>query len=703
MTWATPERRTRLSWELFLVSFLALFAELAVIRWLASEIRVFAYFKNLALLAGFLGLGLGCARWRSRWRLFPLFPGVFGILCLLIAYAEPLDLVHLRFPDQSMYLWSSAAAMPGLEAAKFVGILVGIFFLIVLVFATLGEKLGELFDAFPPLTAYTLNVAASLLGVVAFSVVAFAQWPPLLWVAAVLVLALWFFRQPLALGVLAATVALVALAPPASRWSPYYRVDVGPLVLHDEDGSAPPVQVGYTLDVNRDFHQRALNLSTAFRERHPAISRHAMYRHADLVYGLPFRLAPEHSSVLVVGAGMGNDVAAALRSGAKTVDAVEIDPAILELGRRLHPEQPYSSGRVRLFATDARAFFQQTEDRYDLIIFGFLDSHTMFSSLSLLRLDNYVYTVESVREAIGRLGPRGILALSFATDAGDWIGERLYHTIREAWGERPIALHSGRDSPVTFVAGPGLDRAAAARLEGVAPWSPRFPQMQPVRVATDDWPFLYVNPRGRLLAYGVVLGLILAASWVLIGASFRRREAGLDWHMFFLGAAFMLVEVKSLAELSLLFGSTWAVNSAVFAGILLMILAANGAVAHSPGIGPAWSYGWLALSLLVTYVAGVGWLNTLPFLWRAVVGALVGSLPIFFAGTIFANSFRRARDASGALAANMFGALVGGVLEYASLVFGIGSLSLLALGLYGLSWLTLAFRGWRLRIAPGEA
>jgi hypothetical protein len=385
------------------------------------------------------------------------------------------------------------------------------------------------------------------------------------------------------------------------------------------------------------------------------------------------------------------------------VDAVEIDPAILELGGLLHPEHPYTAGRVRVFATDARAFLRQTESHYDVIIFGFLDSHTMFSSLSLLRLDNYVYTVESVREAIGRLNPRGILALSFTTDAGDWIGERLYRTIREAWGQEPLAVHSGHDSGVTFVAGPGLDRAAAARLEGVTPWSPRFPGMHQVSAATDDWPFLYWNPQGRPVAYVAVLGLILAGSWLLVRASFRGRVSGFDRHMFFLGAAFMLVEVKSVAELSLLFGSTWMVNSAVIAGILLMILAANAVVSRYSEIGPATSYGCLAASLLIPYVVGVGWLNAWPFLWRAAVGALSTSLPIFFAGMVFANSFRRTRDASGGLAANMFGAVVGGMLEYCSLAFGIRSLTLLALVLYGLSWLTLAFRGWRLSIAAGVA
>jgi SAM-dependent methyltransferase len=699
MVWTTPEKRVRLTWELFLISCLSLYVELVVIRWLASEIRVFAYFKNLPLMASFLGLGLGCARWRSPRRLFPWFPLLFGVLCLLPAFAEPLDLVRLRFPDQSVFLWSVDATLPVLQAVKFVGIILGIFFLTVATFAALGEKVGELFDAFPPLRAYSINVAASLLGILAFSSIAFARWPPVVWVAVASVVSLWFFRRALSVVILAGTVGLVMWAPGATHWSPYYRIDFSPLFLQSPAGSGNWVQAGYNLDVNRDFHQRALNMSEGFRRQYPAISRHDLYRHADLVYNLPFRLAAAHDRVLVVGAGTGNDVAAAQRNGARIVDAVEIDPTILELGRRYHPEEPYTAHGVRVVNTDARAFFRQTQGRYDLIIFGFLDSHTMFSSLSSLRLDNYVYTVESLREAMGHLTPQGIIALSFTTDAGEWIGQRLYNTIEEAWGQYPLALSNGRDSGVTFVAGPGLDRQMGERLDGYTSWRPRFAGSERVQPATDDWPFLYLNPRSRPVTYILVLGLILGASWLLIRGSFGTRESGFDWHMFFLGAAFMLVEVKSIAELSLLFGSTWLVNSAVFSGILLMILLANAAVAWRPVLRPAKCYGWLGGSLLVPYLSGLSWLNAWPFAWRAVVGAIATSLPVFFAGMVFATSFKRTRDASGTLAANMFGALIGGMLEYSSMAMGIRSLTVLALLLYGLSWFALTFRGWRLNWA----
>ena len=46
--------------NLFLISFLILFLEIAIVRWISTEIRIFAYLNNLVLLACFLGIGLGC-------------------------------------------------------------------------------------------------------------------------------------------------------------------------------------------------------------------------------------------------------------------------------------------------------------------------------------------------------------------------------------------------------------------------------------------------------------------------------------------------------------------------------------------------------------------------------------------------------------------------------------------------------------------
>jgi len=58
-------------WQLGLVSLLALFLELLMIRWISSENRVFAYFKNFVLIACFLGFGLGCFLSAAKSTFFP--------------------------------------------------------------------------------------------------------------------------------------------------------------------------------------------------------------------------------------------------------------------------------------------------------------------------------------------------------------------------------------------------------------------------------------------------------------------------------------------------------------------------------------------------------------------------------------------------------------------------------------------------------
>ena len=678
---------SRQALDLFLISLLALFAELVVIRWLASEIRVFAYLKNLPLLASFFGLGLGCALPADR-RLPRLFPVLFGSLALVIAFAGPLELVHLRFPDVSVSLWTADQAAPWAVGALFLFVVLVIVAWVVAAFAAVGVRLGWLFDRFTPLTAYSVNVAGSLAGIVLFFALSLAGTGPLVWLAVVALLSLWFERSWRGAAAWGAALALVALAPQATAWSPYYRIDTEPFVLDTRKGEVP---LGIELRVNHDYHQRALDLSPGFLERHPQVADTDWVRRARFAYDLPYRVAPAAKRVLVVGSGTGNDVAAALRHGAERIDAVEIDARILEIGEREHPERPYSSPAVSVAVADARAFLRRSDATYDLIVFGLLDSHTMFSSLSSLRLDNYVYTVESFREAARHLAPDGVLSVSFSVAAGDWIGQRLSNTLRAATGQEPVAIRTGYDVGVAYFAGPGLPRL---RAEGFEPWRPAGGRQESVRPATDDWPFLYIRPGSRPTAYVLTLGAILLGAWVAVRRSLLGAPAGrgFDAHLFLMGAAFMLVETKCIAELSLLFGSTWTVNAAVFAGILTMILAANAVVARAR---PARVEGWflgLGAAILLPFLVPLGALNALPFAARATLGALFVSLPILFAGVVFATSFRKAPAPSAALASNLFGALAGGVLEYGSMFFGIRSLNLLALALYGLAFLALRRR-----------
>src|SRR5262249_13075944 len=143
-----------------------------------------------------------------------------------------------------------------------------------------------------------------------------------------------------------------------------------------------------TIKVNHSFYQDICD------GRPESIAESKTMALAAKYYNLPYQLRPAPGDVLVVGAGAGNDVAAALRNRAMSVTAVEIDPAILYLGKRLHPEQPYKDPRTRAVVNDARTHLRQTQERYDTIIYGLLDSHTNLGAMTNVRLDSFVYTVE---------------------------------------------------------------------------------------------------------------------------------------------------------------------------------------------------------------------------------------------------------------------------------------------------------------------
>src|SRR6185312_12594629 len=131
---------------------------------------------------------------------------------------------------------------------------------------------------------------------------------------------------------------------------------------------------GFTVRVNDDSYQTPVDVSDAELKRRPALT--GMRTQFDL----PFMNKRAHADVLVLGAGSGNDVAAALRAGAERVDAVEIDPEILALGRK-HPLKPYDDPRVTVHVADARHFLARTNRLYDVIVFGLLDSHVLLSSV----------------------------------------------------------------------------------------------------------------------------------------------------------------------------------------------------------------------------------------------------------------------------------------------------------------------------------
>src|SRR5215471_4645968 len=413
--------------HLLLASFLTLFAELAFIRWIAVEVRVFAYFKNLALLLCFVGFGLGCAlaRQAPRW-----LTGVAAFMTLLLIVRAPIQNGRwLEGLSQSLgaaadvEIWATGSSW---HWVRFLGGALAaavLFFLMVWIFVPLGQTVSHQMDRAPStLSAYSWNLLGSLAGILAFLGVSRLMLPPPFWLGMVLLgfaLLQNTLSRRLVIGSL--LVPLVLLLHDSSdadhfaMWTPYQQVQyTRHYDLHGDFW-------GGEVWVNHAGYQYIVNLSSTFLSRHPGLVKEAVKENP---YNLPFRFAAPSPSVMIVGSGTGNDVAAALRHNSRSIDAVEIDPAILSLGKREHPEQPYASKQVAVYLTDARAFLKRSPQHYDLVLFGLLDSHTQFSDYSNMRIDNFVYTEESLREASRHLNPNGVLFVKFHVDH-PWMAVRL--------------------------------------------------------------------------------------------------------------------------------------------------------------------------------------------------------------------------------------------------------------------------------------
>jgi hypothetical protein len=154
---------------------------------------------------------------------------------------------------------------------------------------------------------------------------------------------------------------------------------------------------------------------------------------------------------------------------------------------------------------------------------------------------------------------------------------------------------------------------------------------------------------------------------------------------FFLGAGFLLLETKAITQLSLLFGSTWLVNSAVISAFLVMALAANLLAARFKINSHLCYLGvltLLAIGCLVPYSLLAG----SPLFTKVSVSAFWGALPVLLSGAIFSTRVKTSRSLADALGINLLGAIFGGILENAVLLGGIDSLGWLACIVYLAAW-----------------
>jgi hypothetical protein len=687
--------------RLFLLSFVALFLEMMVIRWEPSVVRMLAYYANLMLISSFLGLGLGAMIGRKRGSLFGWLPVLIALNIGLLVLSRDLTLPSNNSEHR---FWAHGA-----RAVNYL-VLVGLFVANAAVFVPLGQRIGQLFEKLPPLRAYSWDLLGSFAGTIAFGVFSFLHFSPILGfgVVAVIVLALspprsWLWAAP----VLALVLWEVGHSnDPNAIWSPYYYVTVHEsgsganwaennrnLSVRDPVANVRTMQdpPAYTVSVNHDFYQPHATLDL----RRFSDSNRSSIEAGRQAYDLPYKIAPSHDKVLVLGAGGGTDAEVAVLNGATHVDAVEIDPVLVQLSRRFNPSGIYDDPRVTLHVGDARAYVRRSVGGYDMVVFGWLDSQALFSSMSNIRLDGYVYTVESMRWAYGLLNDHGTLSLSFATGA-PWMSDKLVRMLAEATGRTPVAYQAAQAVIITVSKGtaavtPDTLGRFVRRSAVVANGPGAAKESEPPH---DDWPFLYLSGRQIPIDYVIVIGMLLLLSLATIRMIRGGRLGVNDQHFLWLGLAFLLLETKSITDCSLYFGSTWAVALVVISGVLLMVLAANLAAMRIAAFS-TWLYAPLIAALLLLIFVPRDTVLGLDMAYRLAWALLVMPLPLFFAGLIFSTTLRDQPNAAALFGANLIGAMIGGFCEYLSMLTGNSSLMALVIAAYLMSLLC------RVRMARG--
>ena len=590
---------TNSRFRLFLVSGLVLFLELACIRWFPAHVLYLTFFTNAVLLATFVGMSIGCLLATRPHRLLAKTPMLLAIALGCGLAAEGLrsqienyvDVAGQANPEVVFY-GAEAIVQKKLEFVVPAELLFAVYF--VLIAAMLigpGQEMGRAFNAVPNrLAAYAANLLGSLAGILLFALCSWLQLPPLVWFGIIAAGLFHLLRDidPAARRTVGMFLAIVLLFATATSglfaiplpngndvrqyWSPYYRIDFSPK--------------GRYINTNQIGHQNIQPLAEPAGEPYalPYLFQRDVVDNSGARAWAPFR------RVLVIGAGSGNDIARALQwlGPDARIDAVDIDPVIQQIGRGHHPDKPYSDPRIHRVNNDGRNFLRGAPDaEYDLVVFALIDSLALQSGFSNLRLESYLYTLESFRDVRRVLKPSGVCALYNFFRQG-WISARLRDGLRDAFGTAPVlftlppkdrvpadledrgfamffagaesmmgALRSAfartgntywypwgmpipTDSPARFAPAdrppPPLDAESGAALamegrgESVRPSWVRFritevDNVPDLKPATDDWPFLY-SRRATIPTHNLTgVALMLGLSIVLYWLAARLAGA----------------------------------------------------------------------------------------------------------------------------------------------------------------------------------
>jgi SAM-dependent methyltransferase len=675
----TGERAARIprSCSVTAAGALIVYAVLVIGRWHTSCFHGFVLFKNVSLISCLVGLGVGLGRGRSHRPALWMFLGLLaleGLISAVAARFPSVALCILRTPQDTLSAISTSA-WGNL-------VLVALFTINAMAFVSMGQLGATHLSEVPGAVGLSWALAGGLAGLGVFCALCLGWTGPLIWLGLlVLGIAPFLVAEPWRVGSVAASLALLLVSfglisnQEQLFFSPSQQIAVK---LPAPQDHVPTV----TIRTNQCFDEEIMDCSA------PGVVTSERNAEAALYFDLPYRLRQGARDVLVLAAGAGNEVAAALRHDVRTVTAVDADPLPAFLGEIWHAERVYQDPRTRCVLGDARHFLRQTGRRFDLAVYGVPIVRCPAGVFAEVALEDRTCTLEGFRDALARLRDDGLLVVSCPSrDLRQC--QRIFALLDSAYGRRlPRAFSVACDERIVIATGPGLDRVPW-RLDAISERTRQLLSgLGDCHWPTDDWPFPYLNRPAIPRNYAIVLFFLAGITGCL--AWWRSRvekvTATAPPFIFFLGAGCTLIAARSIPELGVVFGNTWRLWALASCGFLTILVLASLWVARMGQVPHATSFALLAgaliLGFMMTRLAGSGAQLALA----KVAMPLALGLPLFFVGIIVSSEFGEG-DAGAVLGRCLLGAALGGFLEYGSMCWGYSSLYPAGMGCFAVAFL----------------
>jgi MFS family permease len=479
---------------------------------------------------------------------------------------------------------------------------------------------------------------------------------------------------------------------------------------------------------------------------------------------LPFQVARNRSAVIIGSAG-GYEVLCALSHGFKLVVAIEMDPVICDLLKNEYADYTgriFHLPQVNLLADEGRSALKRMKRKFDVI--QMVNSHNADVLLSgaLSISETYIYTVESFKDYWEHLQPDGFVYIRH------WNGERLFATALRAMREMGIehpeekffviqdpggfncfilkkGAFTARDyetfkgsvaAPEEIVYSPdmrldnlyysmmadldGTVRKSSVNIAPVYDNSPYF--NQPNRIGQFRFRNLQVRGMAKsVVRYAItysnsvylsilVLSLLFSFFFIFLPLRRRRSDAGqrpLIFYFFFIGLAFIMVEIIFIKIFQLFLGSPAISISIIIFSLLVSsgvgsLLAARLFRPFGKRMIPAFAL-FLAALLAIYGLVLFALLDRLLFLgfpWRVLFSFVLISLAGFFMGAFFPEGVRRLGEKDKTMigwawGANSFATVLGSI---AAVIVSINWNFTAVLVLAALSYLAAGFFSTR----PGK-